>query len=106
MTGNTTVRLHIGRLVVDAGTPLPPGGVAGLQAALEAALTARWSQRPSDDGTRPAEPAPAADTRTTAWVRQLADAIGAAVPAPAGLVAAPGQSPSEAPAPAPTDTPR
>lgn len=84
MNENTTVRLHIGRLVVDAGTPLPPGGVPGLQAALESALAAQWSgQAP------PGLPAPAGagDARTAAWVQQMADAISAALPAHDGFAA-------------------
>ena len=106
MNENTTVRLHIGRLVIDPGTPLPPGGVAGLQAALEAALAAQWSGQPAAAVSGLAGPAGAGDARSAAWVRQIANAIGATVPAPGGQLAAPGHPQSDTPQPASPGTSR
>lgn len=88
MNENTTVCLHIGRLVIDAGTPLPPGGIAGLQAALEAAIGAALSATPPTHAdTLP--PRPPALTGHEPMVRAVASAVAAQLP----LGTPPGRAP-------------
>lgn len=48
------LRLQIDHLVLPAGVPLPPGGLAGLQAAIAQALTEALTRSPGDTHTQAA----------------------------------------------------